>query len=105
MDQTEELQLIDVEVANRLHGGQLGHHLCEREKRRGEFTDACLHGDVGWGGGRSTSPCPASRRRRSGVGCAAAPGRPSPGVSEPYGLPSATAVLPERTGNVQLPDG
>lgn len=49
MDQTEELQLIDVEVANRLHGGQLGHHLCEREKQRGEFTDACLHGD-GWGG-------------------------------------------------------
>lgn len=47
MDQTEELQLIDVEVANRLHGGQLGHHLCEREKQRGEFTDTCLHGDGG----------------------------------------------------------
>lgn len=61
----------------------------------------------GGGGGRSNSPCPASRRRRSGVGCAAAPGRPSPGVSEPSGLPSATAVLPVRMGNVnqQLPDG
>lgn len=55
--------------------------------------------------GRSASPCPVSRQRRSCVSCAAEPGRPSPGVSEPSSLLLATAVLQVRTENVnqQLP--
>lgn len=55
VDQAEKLQLIDVEVANGLHCGQLGHHLWEREKQRGEFMNAKLCARTsGWGGGAFT---------------------------------------------------
>lgn len=101
MDQAEKLQLIDVEVANELHCGQLGHHLREREKQRGEFMNAKLCARTsGWGGALSASPCPVSHQRRSCVGCAAVPGRPSPGVSELSGLLLATAGLQRRSWNV-----
>lgn len=71
-------------------------------ERSGEVslrTRASAHVRLG-GGSLSASPCPVSHQRRSCVGCAAAPGRPSPGVSEPSGLLLATVDLQARTRSV-----
>lgn len=58
-----------------------------------------VHRDEG-GGSLSALPCPVSHQRRSCVGCAAEPGRPSPGVSELSALLLATAGLRMRSWNV-----
>lgn len=77
--------------------------ICERKRSKevSLWTRVSEHTHRGCSG----SPCPVSRQRHSCVGCAAAPGRPSLGVSEPSALLLATADLQVKTGNVnqQLP--
>jgi len=43
--QPEELQLVDVEVADGLHDREFGHHLQRQGRRRGEFehVSSCYH--------------------------------------------------------------
>lgn len=43
MDQTEKLKFVDVKVTNRLHYGQLGHHLQGQKMYKGKFMYVYLY--------------------------------------------------------------